>query len=284
MTDMPADRIPIGKFSRLTYLSQKALRLYDTRGVLVPGIKDRFTGYRYYTTGQIEVALKIRTLSSLGFGLSEISAILSALAGGDDGAVRAMLDLRRTEILAEIGRLEKIQSLLLEKRDFSELFAMSVSQPVIKEVPALRVISGRKTGTYEGVCSEVAAALFAIIFSPANQRNGVTITGPCLSLCYDGEYRETDADIEMAVPVQGTVVLDDPSFVVKTLPAVKVVSVIYKGPYEHDGFSVAFEKAFRFAAGLGLETEGPDRQVYLNDPDNTPAEELLTEIQVPVKE
>jgi hypothetical protein len=27
----------------------------------------------------------------------------------------------------------------------------------------------------------------------------------------------------------------------------------------------------------------PDRQVYLNDPDKTPAEELLTEIQIPVK-
>ncbi len=283
MKDMPADRITIGRFSRLTYLSQKALRLYDTRGILVPGVKDRFTGYRYYTLGQIEVALKVRTLCSFGFGLSEISAILSALDAGDDGTVRAMLDQRRRETLAEIGRLERIQSLLLEKRDFSELFAMNVSEPVIKEVPALKVISGRKTGTYEEVCSGVTEALCAIIFSPENQRNGVTITGPCISLCYDGEYRETDADIEMAVPVQGPVVSGDPSYIVRTLPAVQVVSVVYKGPYEHDGFSVAFENAFRFAAGLGLETEGPDRQVYLNDPDTTPPDELLTEVQIPVK-
>jgi effector-binding domain-containing protein len=283
LKDMPADRITIGRFSRLTYLSQKALRLYDTRGILVPEVKDRFTGYRYYTVGQIECALKIRTLCSLGFGLSEISAIMSALASGDDGTVHAMLEMRHRETTAEIGRLEKIQSLLLEKRDFSELFAMNVSEPVLKEVPALRVISGRKTGTYEEVCSRVAEALFAIIFSPENQKNGVTITGPCISLCYDGEYRETDADIEMAVPVQGPVVSGDPSYIVRTLPAVQVVSVVYKGPYEHDGFSVAFENAFRYAVSRGLETEGPDRQVYLNDPDNTVPDELLTEIQVPVK-
>lgn len=280
---MPVDRIAIGRFSSLTYLSQKALRLYDSRGILVPEVKDRFTGYRYYTVSQIGSALKIRTLCDLGFGLAEIKAILSALSAGDDEMVRSLFSRRHQETLAEIDRLEKIESLLMEKRDFSELFAMNVSDPVIKEVPALRVISGRRNGTFEEVCSEVSEALFAITQSPENRKNGVTITGPCLSLCYDSEYRETDADIEMAIPIQGPVVIDDPSYTLRTLPARKVISVVYQGPYEHEGFSVAFGKAFRFAAERGLETEGPDRQVYLTNPDVTPAEELLTEIQIPVK-
>jgi Transcriptional regulator, effector-binding domain/component len=280
---MPADRITTGKFSGLTYLSQKALRLYDRRGILVPEVRDRFTGYRYYTVSQIETALKIRTLCNLGFGLSEISEILDALAEDDDGTVRRLIARRHRETMAEIGRLEKIQSLLMEKRDFSELFAMNVSEPVIKEVPAMRIISGRRTGTYEEVCSKVSEELFAIIFSPANQKNGVAITGPCMSLCFDEEYRETDADIEMAVPVRGQVVTDDPAYSVRTLPAATVISVVYKGPYEHDGFSVAFANAFRFAAEHGLETEGPDRQLYLNNPDETPSDELLTEVQIPVK-
>ena len=72
---MPADRIAIGRFSSLTHLSQKALRLYDARGILVPMVKDRFTGYRYYSVSQIETALEIKTLSELGFGLSEISEL-----------------------------------------------------------------------------------------------------------------------------------------------------------------------------------------------------------------
>ena len=45
---MSGDRITIGKFSSLTYLSQRALRLYDRKGILVPGVRDRITGYRYY--------------------------------------------------------------------------------------------------------------------------------------------------------------------------------------------------------------------------------------------
>ena len=280
---MPDDRITIGRFSTLTCLSQKALRLYDSRGILVPGVKDRFTGYRYYTIGQIEDALKIRMLCTLGFGLAEIHAILSALATGDGGTVQSLIDKRHRQTTREIGRLEKIRSLLMEGRDFTELFAMNVSEPVIKEIPALRVISGRKTGTYESVCSGVSEALYAILFSPANQKNGVRVTGPCISLCYDQEYRETDADIEMAVPVHGPVANNDPAYSVRTLPAVRVISVVYRGPYEHEGFSVAFERAFRFAAEQGLETGGPDRQVYLTNPDETPPEELLTEVQIPVK-
>ncbi|MCC7566630.1 MAG: MerR family transcriptional regulator [Methanoregulaceae archaeon] len=281
---MPADRIAIGRFSSLTHLSQKALRLYDARDILVPMVKDRFTGYRYYSVSQIETALEIKTLSDLGFGLSEISEIQFALDEGNEEMIRTLFARRLRETIAEIDRLEKIQSLLVEKRDFSELFAMNVSEPVIKDVPALRVISGRRTGTYEEVCGEVGNALFEIIMSPQNQRNGVTITGPCLSLCYDEEYRESDADIEMAIPIQGPVVISEPSYCMRTIPAEKVISVVYRGPYDHDGFSVAFGNAFRFAAEHRLETKGPDRQIYLNNPDETAPDELLTEIQIPVKE
>ncbi len=279
---MPSDRIPIGRFSSLTFLSQKALRHYDRKGILVPGIKDRFTGYRYYTVPQIESALKIKTLCNLGFGLAEIGEILSALSSGDRETVRNLVAGRKREARSEIERLEKIESLLIENSDFSELFAMNVSEPVIKEIPAMRVISGRRTGTYEEVCSGVSAALMEILFSPKNRKDGVVITGPCLSLCYDGEYRETDADIEMAIPIHGQVVIPDPTISVRTLPAVKVVSVVYRGPYQHEGFAVAFENAFRFAAEKGFQTTGPDRQIYLNNPDETPAEELLTEVQIPI--
>lgn len=280
---MPSDRITIGKFSSLTFLSQKALRLYDQKGVLVPGEKDRFTGYRYYTVDQIETALRVKTLCNLGFGLADIGAILSALSSEDDATVRAYLAKRHRETVSEIRRLEKITSLLMEKRDFSELFALNISEPVLKNIPPVRIISGRRTGTYEEVCSTVSQSLIDIISSPENQKNGVTVNGPCMSLCYDNEYRETDADIEMALPVQGNVIVHDPGFSVRTLPAVRAVSVIYKGPYEHEGFLVAFQNAFRFAAENGLEPVGPDRQLYINDPSATPAEELLTEVQIPVR-
>jgi len=37
---MNGDRIPIGRFSQITHLSQKALRIYDEKGLPVPAGKD----------------------------------------------------------------------------------------------------------------------------------------------------------------------------------------------------------------------------------------------------
>ncbi len=75
---MAFDRIPIGKFSLITRLSPKALRLYDERGLLVPEVKDLCTGYRYYSGAQIPRGVSIKTLCSLGFSLCEIDMLLAA--------------------------------------------------------------------------------------------------------------------------------------------------------------------------------------------------------------
>ena len=41
--------LSIGAFSRLAQISVKALRFYDSSGLLSPATVDEQTGYRYYT-------------------------------------------------------------------------------------------------------------------------------------------------------------------------------------------------------------------------------------------
>jgi len=45
---------------------------------------------------------------------------------------------------------------------------------------------------------------------------------------------------------------------------------------------VAYEAIREYMAKEGLKVAGVYREVYLNDPNETPEEELLTEVQVPV--
>jgi hypothetical protein len=53
--------VPIGRFSAICRLSQKALRLYDEMGLLRPAWVDPDSGYRYYALAQaIEAALSAR--------------------------------------------------------------------------------------------------------------------------------------------------------------------------------------------------------------------------------
>lgn len=75
---MIPEKIPIGRFSMITRLTCKALRLYDETGLLSPAVKDRFTGYQYYQVSQIERGVMIRSLVDLGFPLAQIIEVLKA--------------------------------------------------------------------------------------------------------------------------------------------------------------------------------------------------------------
>jgi DNA-binding transcriptional MerR regulator len=68
--------MPIGRFSRLTGLTVKALRHYDEMGLLRPASVDRDTGYRFYAAAQVPIAEAIRMLRRLEVPLDDISTLL----------------------------------------------------------------------------------------------------------------------------------------------------------------------------------------------------------------
>ena len=105
--------MPIGRFARLTGLSVKALRHYDELGLLPPAAVDASTGYRWYSTAQVERAETIRLLRRLELPLDEIAALLEA---GDPELVRkVLLDHQRRTALRSAqlkGVLQRVQPLL----------------------------------------------------------------------------------------------------------------------------------------------------------------------------
>lgn len=286
MSKMSVDQIPIGKFSFMTRLSQKALRLYDRKGLLVPEAKDPFTGYRYYTVSQLEKGMKIKTLAFLGFSLEEISGLLDAENKGDYEHIGARFRKKIEETRLEIGQLQKIEGILQgackHNGKIMELFKMSVTEPSIKEIPEIRVLSKREKGTFVVTIGKLIGEICACVSGPENQRNRVKTTGPIMFICHDEEYKENDADIEIALPVSGRIAVEDPKMEIKTLPAVRVVSAIYRGPYP--GVEAGYNRVFSFARENNLEPFGPSRELYFNDPTEVPEEELMTEVQIQVRE
>ena len=61
--------LKIGDFSKLSYVSAKALRHYDDLGLLQPAHIDPATGYRYYTVDQLPRLHRILALKDLGLAL-----------------------------------------------------------------------------------------------------------------------------------------------------------------------------------------------------------------------
>ena len=85
--------LPIGRFSRLTGLTVKALRHYAEVGLLVPAAVDPETGYRLYAPEQCERGEAIRRLRRLELPLDDVAALLDA--DGSQEARRILLDHQR---------------------------------------------------------------------------------------------------------------------------------------------------------------------------------------------
>lgn len=67
--------LTIGAFARASRLSPKALRLYDSLGLLTPAHVDEVSGYRFYRPDQLERARLVAWLRRLGMPLARIGAV-----------------------------------------------------------------------------------------------------------------------------------------------------------------------------------------------------------------
>lgn len=74
---MDNELMRIGEIADFFNISQKAVRLYEKKGIIHPAKIDRETGYRYYTVEQVQQLNALLELKSLGFSLNEIKKVLN---------------------------------------------------------------------------------------------------------------------------------------------------------------------------------------------------------------
>ena len=267
--------LKIGEFSRLSLTPVSALRYYDEIGLLRPVEVDGFTSYRYYSAEQLPVLNRITALKDLGLSLAEIAR----LAGGDasQSDLRATLERKREEALRAIeveqGRLDRIaawlENLAMEK-------AMEQYEVTIKKTnPQQAVCLRRVMPSYHS-----EGDLWAEMCGYLGTLKGVQYAGPAMNICHDSEYRERDVDIEVALPVT-TPVPESGDIRMRILPGYEqVASVLHKGPFD------TIIKAYQFMLGWmernNYKMSGPDRVLYLNNPDEVSSTDILQELQVPI--
>lgn len=265
--------VPIGRFSKMTRLSVKALRHYDEIGLLVPAVVDRSSGYRYYTYGQANRAEAIRVLRSLDMPIEDVREALDA----DDPEVAAkVLDRHRARLEAEVGRHERMLAFLGRLIDRKEGVMYEVT---VKEVPAQHVAALRKHASMATIGRDVSSG-FATV-GEAVGRAGAQMVGPPFLVMFDVIDEESDGDIQIAFPVAapfpgaGDVLGEE-------LPATTVASTMHRGPYDEIG--PAYQTVAGWIQEHGHEVAGPPREIYLTDPQETPdPADNLTEIQFPIR-
>jgi DNA-binding transcriptional MerR regulator len=154
--------LSIGVFSRMTFVSVKALRHYDEIGLLAPAWVDPDTGYRHYSAAQVPVAQVIRRLRELGMPLDQIAAVVHARDVGTSNAAIAA-QLRRME-----GQLEETQATVASLRALLERgpATIPVEYRRLPQAPAIAIgeeVSGADMHAWlDDAFGELRAALDAL--------------------------------------------------------------------------------------------------------------------------
>ena len=268
--------LKIGDFSKLSRVSIRMLRHYDELGLLHPVKIDPDTGYRYYHESQLPVAGKINALKDMGFGLAAIGEILEH--GGEKEMLERHLRLKQVE-LNELSQQTAYRLRLLD----TALERLRKDEPMkydvtVKTIPERQVASVRQIIP----CYEREGDLWSILMKETagmHMQDG----DPCLcsATFHDGEYRESNVDVEVQKTVRGDYP-DTEHVKFKTMPAVQVASTVCKGSYDQMGEASAAVVSWVESSGCAFD--GPSFFIYHVSPHETnDPEKFVTELCYPVR-
>lgn len=118
---MSKERVTIGGAASLTGLSAKAIRLYESRGLIRPAVRTP-GGYRTYGPDDLEVLTFVRQARAIGLRLEEIRRIidLQRSEGRPCGMVVELLDNRLADIDRTLADLHALRATLGNARDHAE--------------------------------------------------------------------------------------------------------------------------------------------------------------------
>ncbi len=259
--------LTIGDFSRLSRVTPRMLRHYDAIGLLRPDAVGE-NGYRYYRQEQLSVLVRIQWLKGYGFSLSEIGPLLAL----DDAHLAQHLRQRRLALYQELGaqqdRIRLIEADIL-RMEGTKVIDTSY-RVILLEDPEQKVFSIRET-----IGIKQYHEFFNRLRREAGER-GLKQAGPIQMLYHSPNFSHESSDVE----AQMVVAQDGPGVRVK--PACTCAAVQHRGSYEN--LHLAYEA---LCAWLAEHTEyrvcGPAMDRYLNDPHDTPPDQLETGVLFPVE-
>lgn len=250
----------IGEVMKILGVTRKTILGYEAMGLLTPAVKDKESGYRYYTADNMTQIRAIRSLQVLGLSLKEIAEYYNDTGNMDRHLqrlmeLRAMLD-RNIQMLqvrsAKQGDLTVRKTMLPQQVCFARRYPCTdVAEATIK----LRdtYIAAARTGKMSTV-----TRMFTMRMSQAPDALDLMCCIP-VDDSFDGPERMEFAET----------------------PA---LCIYYRGPYE--GTPTAIRALAAYVKENEIETAGSFRSVYLEGPPNRgeKSQDYITQIVVPIKE
>jgi DNA-binding transcriptional MerR regulator len=275
--------IKIGEFSKLVQVPVATLRYYDQVGLLKPIEVDRFTGYRYYSAGQLPRLHRILALKGLGFSLEQIGVALAE--GLTPEQMRGMLRLRHAQISQQLAEAQsQLVEVEVRLQQIEREEQLSTYDVILKCTEPMLVASVRAMLPNHSAVGALFGEVYAAIGDHAGQALGPHPEegGQTLVLWYDTEFKEHDVDGAAAFMLRCRVPESD-RVRVHELPAATMAATVHHGAYNTIG--AAHEAVFTWIEANGYRIVGPDRELnlYHTMPIRLDDPAYVTEIQYPVE-
>ena len=269
--------IKIGDFSKMGFVTVQTLRYYDEIGLLKPVKVDQFTGYRYYSADQLLRLNYIVALKNLGLSLDDIAVLINDNLSAEH--MSKIFTLKRTElkqrVLEEQKRLARVEKVLkqIEKEGAMPKYHITIKKIDPQIVVSVRDVLAEFSG--EGI-GQMFQELIGFLVS-----NNIKPAGPSMLIYRDTEYKEQDADIEVAAPISTEITGTESVQVYELEGFEQAATITYKGPYED--MDEAYNEIMSWIAGNDYRINGFCRELYLVSPGDTDdPSQYVSEIQVPI--
>ena len=266
-----AELLSIGDFSKMTFLTVKALRHYQDVGLLQPARTDPSSGYRYYRPEQVTEARLIRRLRDLDLPVDDVRTVL-----------RAPDEESRNAVIVE--HLDRMSRRLEEVRDTVDSLRRMLSAegerlPIVyRDEPASMVLAIRGCVDHDETVSWWLGAFTEL--HRLLKTVGIQRTGPD-GADFPGEYfTDGVAELVAFIPVERVPALSG-RIEVLSRPAASYATVIHDGPMvDLDGaYSVLGQTVLQQA----LAAEGAVVERYLPTGDEDDLIAHRTEVCWPVR-
>lgn len=264
--------LQIGEFSRVCQVSVKTLHHYDKIGLFAPAQVDDFTGYRYYTTDQIDTMIYIKRLKRYGFSLEEIQHLITI---SDDrelaDALRRQKEKLRREHQEMAIILSELQTHISVFERTGDIMSYQKGYTIeMKDSPAMNILAKR---TMMGV--DEFGKYYGTLFERVPKEQ-VTPTGLNGARYYDEEFNRESSDIELFIGIKEK---DKADMVMEPCTCAMTV--------HHGGYSTlqeAYGAVVSWIAENGYEIADAPFDLYIKTQfDSLSLEEWETEVYFPIR-
>jgi DNA-binding transcriptional MerR regulator len=240
--------LSIGDFSRMTFLSVKALRHYHEVGLLAPAEIDPDTGYRRYQVEQVPIAQVIRRLRELDMSLEDVRAVIEAPdVRARNAAISAHLRRMEGELEETRATVKSLRLLLDEAAPAPIAISYRIEEPSV----ALAIRAEIAHDEMFAWLDEAFAELHPVVAQRAGA-DGALFSGELM----EDEFGEIVALVPGAGKAGGRVHALE-------LPRVEYAVAVHAGRLED--VDCTYAALGTVVAGRAIGVQGPLRENYLSD-------------------